>query len=248
MVKIIISGSKGRMGSRIAALAAEADDLKVVGGIDIGDSLIDIIDRSDVVVDFSTPKASERHVQIAAKHKKPIVIGTTGMGETEEREIEEASRSIPIVYAPNMGIGVNAMYRIIREAAAIMGGAYSIDIVETHHTKKKDRPSGTAKRMAEFAAGAISPRPNITLYNDKLSKRAKDDRDIRICSIRRGDVVGEHEISFAGNDEVIRISHRAASRDLFARGAIAAARWIVRQPPGLYGMDAVLGIKVTRGA
>lgn len=248
MVKIIISGSKGRMGSRIAALIAETDDLEAVAGIDVGDSLIDVIGRADIVVDFSTPKTSERHAQIAAEHGKPIVIGTTGLNEVEEKEIANASKSIPIVYAPNMGIGVNAMYRIIEEASAILGGAYSIDIVETHHAAKKDRPSGTAKRMAGFAADAAGSRPNVTLYNDKLPKRDPGDHDIRILSIRRGDVVGDHEIVFTGNDEVIRISHHAASRDVFARGALAAARWIVRQPPGLYDMGDVLGIKGIRRA
>lgn len=246
MIKLIISGSKGRMGSRIAALAAKTDDLKVVAGTDAGGSMADVIDEADAVIDFSTPEASANHARIAAEHKKPIVIGTTGLSEDKERELEKASRSVPIVYAPNMGIGVNAMFRLIEEASAILGRAYSIDIIETHHATKKDRPSGTAKRMAESVARTIHPRPDIALYNDTSTARSPGDHDIRVTSIRHGDVVGDHEIIFTGNDEVLKISHHASNRDLFARGALAAARWIVGKPPGLYGMGDVLGITSSR--
>ena len=172
MIKIIVTGAKGRMGSRIVSLVQESQDLELAAAIDIGDSLEESIEDADVIIDFSAPKASADNCSLAAKHGKAIVIGTTGLGSFEESTIRKSSSSVPVLHTPNMSIGVNVMFKLIQDTAAALDDSYEVKIEETHHIHKKDKPSGTAKRMFDLIP--------------------KSDRAIEIDSHREGEVVGDH--------------------------------------------------------
>lgn len=226
MIKIIITGSKGKMGSRVAAMIKEQPDLLLAAGVDMCESLEKVIAKGDVVIDFTIAAAAAENAAIAAKIGKPIIICTTGTNDSQNAVIAKASKTIPIVHSPNMSIGVNVMFNLIEQAAKSLGSGYSIKIEETHHIHKKDKPSGTAKTMAERAAKGCGCNAD----------------SISVQSFREGEVVGDHSITFTGPCESLTIEHHAESRDLFAQGAIAAARWIVGRRAGLYTMEDVLGL------
>ncbi len=236
MIKIIISGICGRMGNRILKLALQDKDFGVVGGLETSELAIEkrefcgikifseidqIIDNADVLIEFTNPQATLGHLRSVIQHKKAIVIGTTGVTEEQKREIEVASKAIPIVFSPNMSIGANLLFKITEEVAANLGPDYEVEIVEAHHSQKKDAPSGTAKTLA-----------------DSISKSGR--KDVKIHSIRAGDIVGDHTIIFAGKGERLELTHRAHSRDAFAQGALKAAKFIVTKRAGLYSMKDVL--------
>ncbi len=246
MIKIIVTGARGRMGSRIAALVKDEPDMALAAGIDIGDSFEAALAslKADAVIDFTVAEAAAGNAALAAKARVPIVIGTTGMNEAQNAAIVEASRAIPIVHSSNMSIGVNVMFSIIEKAARALGPTYSIDIEETHHMHKLDRPSGTAKSMAESAARGLGVRnPKIAaLTEDEPWTRGARDDYISVRSFRSGEVIGDHSIRFSGPAEQLCIQHHAENRDLFAQGALAAARWIAGKPAGLYTMADVLGL------
>ncbi len=236
MIKIVISGICGRMGNRIGNLALQDKDFEVVGaletselaneekefcGVKIFSEINQIIDNADVVIEFTNPQATLEHLRSAIQHKKAMVIGTTGFLEDQKKEIEVASKSIPIVFSPNMSIGANLLFKISEEVAQNLGSDYEVEIVEAHHSQKKDAPSGTAKSLAEYI---------------KKSGR----REVKIHSIRAGDIVGDHAVIFAGKGERLELTHRAHSRDAFAQGALKAAKFIVNKRAGLFNMQEVL--------
>jgi len=227
MIRVIVTGAKGRMGRKVAELVRKEGDLALAAEIDAGDVLASAARSCDVIVDFTTAAAAAENALIAARAGKAIVIGTTGLGENERDAVISASKKVPIVYAPNMSIGVNVMLRLAETAAKTLGAEFTIDIEETHHIHKKDRPSGTAMTMTEAAARG----------------RGCDPAEIAVQSFRRGEVIGDHRISFRSPDEELSISHSALDRSIFAHGAIVAARWIVGKPAGLYDMADVLGFK-----
>ncbi|MCL0033321.1 4-hydroxy-tetrahydrodipicolinate reductase [Thermodesulfovibrionales bacterium] len=267
MTKVIVAGATGRMGSRITALLKDYHNLRLVGAIeregheaidkDIGrligigdidvkltDSLEEIIDNSNVIINFTTTSATMRHLKVAAERKKAIVIGTTGFSKEETESIREICREIPIVLAPNMSVGVNLLLKILQDIARVLGDDYDIEIVEAHHRLKKDAPSGTAIKMAEVIADAVNRNlDDVAVYTRKgiIGERAK--KEIGIQTIRAGDIVGEHTVLFGGLGERIEITHKASNRDTFARGALKAASWVINQRPGLYDMQDVLGLK-----
>ncbi len=240
MINIVLTGAKGRMGRRIAKLADEAPDLNIVAEVDVGDSLKDVIDAADVVVDFSEASAAEEHAKLAALHKKPIVIGTTGLAESQMEKVRAASNDTAVVFAPNMSIGVNLMWKLAETASRTLGKGFSIDIEETHHVHKLDRPSGTAKKIIDLIGRSSDV---VYLEDDAPWSRRESDPRITCRSIRSGEVIGDHTIDFSNSFEKLTISHHAKTRDAFAQGALAAARWIAEKPAGLYGMDDVLGLK-----
>lgn len=258
MVKIIISGICGKMGSRILALAAENEEIKVVGGIETGghpmvgkkippvncpveDKLEGLINQADVLVDFSNPGATLEHLKVAEKFKKPFVTGTTGISEEQTEKIKAISRGIPVVLSPNMSIGVNLLFKLVGEVAKVIP-SYNVEIVESHHNQKKDAPSGTALKLAEKINQASGGKLNY-IYGRKGITGARKPDEIGILSVRAGDIVGEHTVVFAGTGERIELAHRAHSRDTFAAGALLAALWVVHKKPGLYDMQDVLGIR-----
>jgi 4-hydroxy-tetrahydrodipicolinate reductase len=267
MVKAIVTGVGGRMGSRILSLVAETEGIEVVGAIeqkghplvgsDVGASLgagkiyviveSDLhkcIDKGDVVIDFTNHEVSIQNIEIAAEHNKAIVIGSTGFSAEEVEKIKELSQGAKCVLSPNMSVGVNIMFKVIASVAEILGDEYDVEIVEAHHRLKKDAPSGTAMKMAQIIAETLGRDLEETgVYTRKGLIGERTRKEIGIQTIRAGDIVGEHTVMFGGIGERLEFIHRAHNRDNFARGAIRAAKWIVGQEYGLYDMQDVLGLK-----
>ncbi len=238
MVKIGIAGACGKMGRRIYELASSDKDIEIalllekkgtpLIGRDMGrmkvSSNLDGLFLIDVLIDFTLPEAADEHLDYAAKYKKAVVLGTTGLSQAQINKVEDVSKLVPVVFSPNMSIGVNVLFDTLGEIAGRLGPDYSVEIVEAHHKAKKDAPSGTAKKMAEV-----------------IREVAK--KDIPTHSIRLGDIFGDHTVIFCGNSERIEVKHQAHSRDLFAVGALKAAKWIFQKPAGLYSMQDVLNVK-----
>jgi len=235
MIKLGVAGVCGRMGRRIFELASHDRDFDLtlalekkgtpMIGRDMGKLKIssspDGLFLIDCFIDFTTPEATESHLDYIAKYKKAAVLGTTGLNETQLKKVEEVSRVVPIVFSPNMAIGVNVLFAILPELAKRLGPDYSVEIIEVHHKAKKDAPSGTAKKFGQILAEVTQ-------------------KEIPTHAIRLGDIIGDHNIIFCGNSERIEIKHQAHSRDLFALGALKAAKWVVARPAGLYSMQDVL--------
>lgn len=244
MTNIIITGSKGRMGKALLACAAQHREIEIVGQVDQGDDLRALIARTDAVIDFSSHTATPGIVALCAQHRKAVVIGTTGHSDEDRSQITRFSRDIPMVMASNFSTGVNTLFWLTRKAAEILGPGYDLEIVEMHHRLKKDAPSGTAKSLAGILA---------QVRNQQLAKVARHGREgivgertpeeIGIHSVRGGDVVGDHTVVFSTMGERVELTHKASSRETFAHGALRAALWAVRQSPGLYDMQDVLGLK-----
>lgn len=218
-MKIAVGGACGRMGREVIRLAKEAG-LEVAAAIDVvaGEGVVRSLEgKADVLVDFSTPEAALQRLRECVGAKTPAVIGTTGFTDAQRGEIAAAAREIPVLLSANTSVGVNLLFRVIPEMARSLGAACEVSIEETHHGSKKDAPSGTARTLADRIEAATGRRPGVR-------------------SVRQGDVIGEHRVIFKSAGDSIEVVHRAASRDIFARGAIEAARWIARAKPGLYSM------------
>jgi len=244
MTKIIITGSKGRMGQALLSCAARIPGLEVVGAVDQGDDLAAIIGKADVVIDFSFHSATLAVAQLCAQHKKAIVIGTTGHAKEEKAAIERLQAAMPMVMATNFSTGVNTLFWLTRKAAEILGSNFDLEVVEMHHRLKKDAPSGTATTLLEILADVRQLQLDEALRHGRhgiVGERTPN--EIGIHAIRGGDVVGDHTVIFANNGERVELTHKASSRDTFANGALRAAQWIVQQKPGLYDMQDVLGLK-----
>lgn len=244
MTKIIITGASGRMGQALIACAKAFRDLEVVAQVDQGDDLGSVISKADALIDFSLHSATPGVVELCAKNKKAVVIGTTGHSDAEKSAITGHKLTIPMVWASNFSTGVNTLFWLTRKAAEILGPAFDLEVVEMHHRMKKDAPSGTAKTLVEILADARK------LQMDKAARHGRDgivgertNSEIGIHSIRGGDVVGDHTVIFANAGERLELTHKASSRDTFANGALRAALWVVKQKPGIYDMQDVLGLK-----
>jgi 4-hydroxy-tetrahydrodipicolinate reductase len=232
------------MGRALLTCAAHHPELQVVGQIDQGDELRSVMGEGDVVIDFSSHSATPGIASLCAEHKKALVIGTTGHSDEGKARIQEFKSQISIVLSSNFSTGVNTLFWLTQKAAELLGPAYDVEVVEMHHRLKRDAPSGTAQTLAEILAEA---------RKQQLGKVARHGRsglvgertgaEIGIHSIRGGDVVGDHMIIFAGAGERLELTHKASSRDTFANGALRAAQWAVKQPPGLYDMRDVLGLR-----
>jgi 4-hydroxy-tetrahydrodipicolinate reductase len=244
VTKVIITGSRGRMGKALAACAVNHPELQVVGQVDQGDELRSVIGQGDVVIDFSLHHATPAIVALCGEHNKALVIGTTGHSDAEKSQILNFRSQIPIVLSSNYSTGVNTLFWLTRKAAEILGPGFDLEIVEMHHRMKKDAPSGTARSLAEILAD---------VRKQQLEKVARHGRvgmvgertasEIGVHSIRGGDVVGDHTVIFANTGERVELTHKASSRDTFANGALRAAQWVVKQKPGLYDMQDVLGLE-----
>jgi len=243
MTKIIITGSKGRMGQALVSCAKNFRELQVVAQIDCGDDLPAAIAQGDVVIDFSLHTATADIAGLCARHKKAIVIGTTGHTDAERAEVLKFKAKIPMVWASNFSTGVNTLFWLTRKAAEILGPDYDLEIVEMHHRMKMDAPSGTAKTLAQILAEARKQHLDKTARHGRLGIGERVPGEIGIHSIRGGDVVGDHTVIFANTGERLELTHRASSRETFANGALRAALWVVEQKPGLYDMQDVLGLK-----
>ena len=244
MTRLIITGSKGRMGQMLVACAARHPELKVVGQIDRGDDLRQIIEQCDVVIDFSSHDATPTVATICAEHKKALVIGTTGHTEQGLSQIKKSSARVPIVLSSNYSTGVNTLFWLTRKAAEILGPGFDLEIIEMHHRLKQDAPSGTAKTLAEILAKARSQSLDKVARHGRagiVGERVLE--EIGIHSLRGGDVVGDHTVIFAGVGERVELTHKASTRETFANGALRASPWVTKQAPGLYDMQDVLGLK-----
>ncbi len=227
MIKICVAGSRGRMGKRIMELAHLARGMEIVSDFDMDGNAEESMASADVVIDFTLPAGTISHLAAARELGKAMVIGTTGLTPEQGAAIKEASKDIAIVFAPNMSIGMNLLFKLVSDSARILKDEYKIEMTEAHHIHKKDKPSGTAKHLADIAAGA----------------RGVEAASIPIKAIREGEIVGDHEVVFKSVNETITLRHSAASRDTFAAGALQAARFIAGKGNGLYDMQDVLEVK-----
>lgn len=244
MTKVIIVGAKGKMGQALLRVGEKMPGLTIAGRVDRGGDLAAIIKNADVVVDFSSHEAAIPYARICAEHKKPAIIGTTGLGEGERKELAAIAARIPVVWASNFSTGVNTLFWLTAKAAAILGPDFDVEIVEMHHRLKKDAPSGTAKTMAEIVAKVRQQEfKKVARHGREGLTGERTAAEIGIHSLRGGDVVGDNMVVFATNGERLELAHKASSRDTFANGALRAAQWVVGQAPGLYDMQDVLGLK-----
>lgn len=263
MVKIIVNGAAGRMGRAIIALASQDPEFEIVGaieakdhsdlgkdagaiagvsplGVPIADDLAEKLADADVVIDFSERRSSLACVDVACASGKAVVIGTTGLSDEEIARVKEAAEKIPVVLSPNMSIGVNVLFKIAGETARKLKG-YDVEIVEVHHNKKKDAPSGTAKRLAQIVAAATGrdiSRDAVYGRHGIVGERKAN--EIGLHSVRAGDIVGEHRVIFAGPGERVELTHHAHSRNTFASGALRAAQFAASAPAGFHTMADVL--------
>jgi len=244
MTRIIITGSKGRMGLALAACVERHPDLKITGQIDAGDDLKTVMGQGDVVIDFSSHDATEGVAELCAANNKALVIGTTGHTDAEKIKIKNGIAKIPVVWSANYSTGVNTLFWLTRRAAEILGPGFDLEVVEMHHRMKKDAPSGTAATLAEILAAVRKQQlSDVVRHGREGIVGARTDAEIGMHALRGGDVVGDHTVIFAANGERLELTHKASSRDTFANGALRAAQWVARQKPGLYDMQDVLGLK-----
>ena len=242
--KLIITGAKGRMGQTLVACAEPNPELQIVGQIDLGDDLLPLIKEADVVVDFSFHDATPRFASICAEHKRALVIGTTGHSDAEKSQISNLKSQIPMVWASNYSTGVNTLFWLTRKAAEILGPDFDLEVLEMHHRMKKDAPSGTASTLAEILADVRQQLLSKVIRHGRHGVTGeRTAAEIGVHSLRGGDVVGDHTVIFAATGERLELTHKASSRETFANGALRAAQWVVKQKPGLYDMQDVLGLK-----
>jgi 4-hydroxy-tetrahydrodipicolinate reductase len=244
VTNLIITGSKGRMGRALIACVPQHLGLEVVGQIDQGDDLNAVIGRGDVVIDFSSHQATPGVAALCAKHKKAMVVGTTGHSNEDRSQITQFSDRIPMVISSNFSTGVNTLFWLTRKAAEILGPSFDLEILEMHHRLKRDAPSGTARTLAEILAAVRKQQMEKVVRHGRsgiVGERTAT--EIGVHSIRGGDVVGDHTVIFAEAGERVELTHKASSRETFANGALRAAEWVVKQKPGLYDMQDVLGLK-----
>jgi 4-hydroxy-tetrahydrodipicolinate reductase len=245
MIRIIITGSKGRMGRALIAAATHCPELRVVGQIDKGDDLQAVIEQADVVIDFSSHSATPALATLCAAHKKAMVVGTTGHSDEGKAQIANCQSQIPIVLSANFSTGVNTLFWLTRKAAEILGPGFDLEIVEMHHRLKRDAPSGAAKTLAEILAAVRKQQfDRVTRYGRSGIVGERTAEEIGLHSVRGGDVVGDHTVIFAGVGERLELTHKASTRETFANGALRAAQWVLNQKPGLYSMQDVLGLGV----
>jgi 4-hydroxy-tetrahydrodipicolinate reductase len=264
MADVVIAGAAGRMGCRLVALVQEEKDLRLVAALEaaghpallqdagdvagIGKVGVPItvdpegaLGRDRILIEFSVPDASLGHLRMAARQGGRAVIGTTGFAAAQREEIERLAREIPIFLSPNMSVAVNVAFHVLAEMARLLGEDYDVEITEIHHRFKKDAPSGTAAHMAQVVAQALGrDLTKVGVYGRHGLPGARTQREIGIHSIRSGDSVGEHTVSFGSLGERLELTHRALNRDTYVRGALRAARFIAQAKPGLYSMQDVL--------
>ncbi len=267
MIKISIIGAAGRMGQALVRFSRQMPELQLVAaveqasspcigkdagllagvgetGIPVTGDLAAAVTAADVIIDFSFHEVVPQTARLAARQRKGLVIGTTGLSPEERATVEEAAKSAAIVWAPNMSLGVNLLFALVQQAASVLGLDYDAEVVEMHHKLKKDAPSGTALRLAEkVAEGRRQDFKAVAIYGREGLTGERPRGEIGIHALRGGDVVGDHTVTFAIEGERVELTHKASSRDTFARGALRAAIWLPGRKPGLYDMQDVLGLK-----
>jgi 4-hydroxy-tetrahydrodipicolinate reductase len=263
-VKVAIHGAGGRMGRVLVQLIHDAPDLELAAAVDAPNSPLlgkdagelagvgalgwpltanlEAIASADVVIDFSLPVALPPLLDAVQRYSRPLVLATTGLSDANWAQVEQAARSVPLVAAPNYSMGVAVLYHLAQRASALLAD-FDLEVIEMHHRNKVDAPSGTALGLVQAAARGrdLDPRANA-VYGREGHPGKRTDNEIGVMTLRGGDVIGDHTLILAGPGERLELTHKATSRDLFARGALRAARWVAGQSPGRYGMDHVLGL------
>jgi len=272
MLQVAILGATGRMGQALLRLTASAADLECGGaatepghpllgrdahsglGLDPAEVLLTddpaaALAGCDVAIDFTLPAAAPGNIAACIEAGLPLVMGTTGLGSEGRAALEAAAGKIPVMYGRNMSLGINLLTELVRLAAATLGPEYDVEIVEAHHRQKVDAPSGTALQLGEAAAAARDQRlDDVAVYGRHGETGARPPGAIGFSSLRAGSLAGDHRVLLAADEEILELGHHAVSRDVFARGALQAARWLVAQPAGLYSMRNVLGLQAQRDA
>jgi 4-hydroxy-tetrahydrodipicolinate reductase len=239
---ILVNGSKGRMGRALAAAAAELG-VAVGAATDVGEDLAAPLAGCDVIVDFSSPRATRAVLELAVARKKPVVIGTTGHEAAEKAALLELARRVPCVWAGNFSVGVNLLFALVRRAAHTLASDYDAEVVEMHHRFKQDAPSGTAARLLEIILEERKLGAEALRHGREGITGPRSPSEVGVHALRGGDVVGDHTVIFAALGERLELSHKASDRAIFARGALRAAQWVTGQKPGVYDMQDVLGLK-----
>jgi 4-hydroxy-tetrahydrodipicolinate reductase len=267
MIKVGIAGAAGRMGRALIECVTANESMKVAAAIEhsgssflgadagqiagiapvkvsITDKMEEALKECDVLIDFTLPDPTIAHLEACVKHGVSMVIGTTGLSEEQRHAIQDAAKKIPIVFAPNMSVGVNLCLKLLQITASTLGDDYDVEIIEAHHRHKVDAPSGTAIRMGEVVADALGrDLKECAVYGREGHTGERDSKTIGFETIRAGDIVGDHTVLFAGTGERIEITHKASSRMTFAKGAVRATQWLVGKKAALYDMQDVLGLK-----
>ncbi len=243
MIRIAVVGASGRMGQTIIEAIDQSDKVSLGVTLDKGDDLNAVLDQFDALIDFTRPEATLEYLNACQSSGKSMVIGTTGFSDDQLQAINDAASSMPIVFAPNMSVGVNLSLKLLDMAARVIGEDADIEIVEAHHRHKVDAPSGTALKMGEVVANALGrDLSECAVYGREGIEEPRDRQTIGFSTIRGGDVVGEHTVSFFMEGERVEITHKASSRLTFANGAVRAASWLEGQSAGLYSMQDVLDL------
>ena len=245
MRRIILSGCNGRMGSVVSQAVLERHDCVIISGFDLHTEMTheyrvfaepsEFEGTADVIIDFSNPSFLPKLLAFSTSRRIPAVIATTGLSAEQKQMLQDASRSVPIFFSANMSLGVNLIIELAKKAAAVLGGSFDIEIIEKHHNQKIDAPSGTALMLADGISSVLAQKPQY-IYDRHSIRKKREKNEIGIHSVRGGTIVGEHEVLFAGNDEMVSIKHTATSKQVFATGAINAALFLCGQQPGMYNM------------
>lgn len=241
-LSILINGAKGRMGQAVAGAANELG-ITVGGAVDVGDDIAKALAPCNAAIDFSSHAATKSLLEVAVAQKKPVVLGTTGHSPDEKKQLLALAANVPCVWAGNFSVGVNLLFALTRRAAAVLGSDYDAEVVEMHHRFKKDAPSGTAARLLEIILEERKLGRDALRHGREGITGERKPTEVGIHALRGGDVVGDHTVIFAALGERVELTHKASDRGIFARGALRAAQWVVRQPPGVYDMQDVLGLK-----
>lgn len=241
-LQILLNGAKGRMGQTIAGLAGETGVI-IRAALDAGDDLSAHLARCDVIIDFSSHQATLQVLEVAAAHKKAVVIGTTGHSPADKKRLLVLAAKVPCVWAGNFSVGVNLLFALTQRAAKALGADYDAEVIEMHHRFKKDAPSGTAARLLEIILEERKLSADALRHGRSGITGARTPTEVGVHALRGGDVVGDHTVLFAALGERLELTHKASDRAIFARGALRAATWVVRQKPGVYDMQDVLGLK-----
>ena len=250
MIKAIMHGCNGAMGQVISSLAEADGEMEIVAGVDLNTerkngypvyASLEECPRADVIIDFASAKAVDHLLDYCAATGTPVVLCTTGLSEEQIRRVEETAEKAAVLRSANMSLGINLLLKLVKEAARVLAAAdFDIEILEKHHHRKLDAPSGTALALADSINEAMESQYHY-VYDRSSRRQKRDPREIGIQSVRGGSIVGEHDVIFAGQDEVITISHTAYSRAIFAKGAVAAAKFLAGKTSGLYDMADVIG-------
>ena len=245
MIKLVISGCNGKMGKVVSSVAQAQSDMEIVGGFDINTESVmgckvyenpcDYKGEADVVIDFSHPDNLSGLLEYAKKMGTPLVIATTGLSEEQKNEMKKAAEHVPIFFSANMSFGVNLLIELAQKATKVLADQFDIEIIEKHHNQKIDAPSGTALAIADSINDVLTERKEY-IYDRHAVRKKRSKNEIGIHAVRGGTIVGEHEVIFAGKDEVIELKHQAMSKEIFAVGAVAAAKYLIGKAPGMYSM------------